>query len=294
LGRIGYITKGPVLADESPMCIERALSAVVEAAERLHLSALVLQPPDCSAITVDDLVGHGFFATPLKRVIRVTAEFDLRPDSNAVLQRMSQSARKHWRQAARRGVTFNWGSRADLPVFFELMRATCRRQSTSPHPSDVMFLECLWDAAPGHIHLALAEHERQVVAGLLLISHGTRLVMWKRGWDAVDPHLHANAFLSIECLLWASQSGYCVADALGMSAEIADAMMSGRGFTQEHSRSRDTFNVRLGARPRQLPPAQLLIMNPLGRRVAAAVLRVSRLSVFARSRLGVSQSEVSP
>jgi hypothetical protein len=86
--------------------------------------------------------------------------------------------------------------------------------------------------------------------------------MWKRGWNFDKSHLHANTFVTTESLLWAATSGFSVADIVGVSPRVASAVLAGRQLNVDEARTRDVFSLRLGARPKFLPPAQLLVLNP--------------------------------
>ena len=62
--RIGYVSKGPVLPQETAEAVNAALEKIVKSARRLRLSAVVVQPPDDSLMSSEALVRHGFFVQP--------------------------------------------------------------------------------------------------------------------------------------------------------------------------------------------------------------------------------------
>jgi hypothetical protein len=174
-------------------------------------------------------------------------------------------------------VTLRWGTRDDLGPFFGLMCESCRRQQTSPNPDRVELLEALWDAFPDKVRLAFAEHGGRSHAGLLLIEQRDTLVIWKKGWNSEQPRLFMNQFLNTECLMWAAQRGFLSADVASMAPDIAAGLLSGGRLAEEHRQSRDIFHLRLGARPKMLPPAHLLVVSPVLRTVAHVALRWDRL-----------------
>jgi hypothetical protein len=76
-----------------------------------------------------------------------------------------------------------------------------------------------------------------------------------------------------ECLVWAAGQGYARVDLLGMSPEVAAALAAGRDLPEAQRHSRDVFNWKLGARPKPLPPAHVLIVNRALRPLVHAGLR---------------------
>ena len=286
LARIGYVSKGPVLPEETETAVDAALESLTRVARSLRLAAVVVQPPDESGISTETLVRHGFFFHPLRTVIHATGIIDLAGGADAVVGRMSRTARQDWRSASRQGVRLRWGAREDLELFFRLMCGSCRRQQAVPNPGRVDLLEALWDAFPDRISLAFARHGDLDRSGLLMIHQGDRIVFWKKGWDSEQPRLFANQFLMTECLTWASEMGFASADLVGMSPEIATRILANEGLTEEQARSRDIFNLRLGARPKLLPPAHFLIVDPTLRRVVYSGLRWKRLRNMLEKQIG--------
>ena len=285
LARIGYVSKGPVLPEETEPVVNAALERLLAVARRLRLAAVVVQPPDDSLISSEALIGHGFFSQPVESVIRATGIVSLEDGANGVLSRMSRKARQHWRSACRQGVTLGWGARSDLALFFQLMGESARRQQQVPSPGRVDLLEAMWDALPSRVSLAFAEHAGRRLAGLLMIRQGDRIVFWKKGWNSEHPHLFVNAFLEAECLIWASALGYGFADVVRMLPEIAVKVLANEELSEEEGRSQDVFHLRFGARPKLLPPAHLVIVNPTLRRVVYWGLRWPRLRMALERRV---------
>ena len=286
LGRIGYVSKGPVLPDETEAAVDAAFDEVVKTAGRLRLTGVVVQPPDDSTISGADMVRHGFLFRPIESVIHATGVISLEGGADAVIRRLSHTARHDWRSATRQGVTLSWGTRADLGSFFELLCESCRRQHTSPNPHRLELLEALWDGYPGRVRLPFAEHGGRTFAGLLLIEQRDSIIIWKKGWNSEQPRLFTNQFLSTECLIWAAARGFRSVDVAGMAPEIAAGLLLNGRLPEEHRQSRDVFHLRLGARPKLLPPAHLLVLNPALRRIAYAALNWQRLRSVLESRVG--------
>ncbi len=261
-GRIGYISKGPVLLEESPASISACLRSVADAARRLRLIAIILQPPDASCITSEDLCRHGYSWLPLPSIVDTTLITDVTGPFEALEKRMNRRVLQKTRQAVKCGVTVHEGRKHDMAVFFELMCATCKRQQTKPNPARVESLHALWDAFYPRVRLVFARVDGKTVAGLLMIGFGNRLTFWKKGWNNEAKDAHPNAYLNVESLRWANANGYREVDFTNGDRGIALASQEGKSLTKAQQNSRHLFNMRLGAQPRFLPPARFFIVNP--------------------------------
>lgn len=285
LGPIGYVSKGPALAREDVPGLDRLLGQLHVTAQTLGLRALILQPPDRSVITAADLDRHHFGPRPVTAVIRATALIDVSGDRATWEGRMHSKTRQQSRTAIKRGVTVRQGDRQDLAHFFALMSESCRRQNTRPNPASVDALEALWDAFAPHVMLGFAMADGEAIAGLLMIGHGTRLTFWKKGWNSRGAQLYANCLLMVEALAWAHDHGYATVDFAGLDRGIAETLVAGATLNEEQLRSRDMFNLRLGAEPNLLPPAQLLVLNPFLRQLHRLVCRIGPLEQQIMKRL---------
>ncbi len=261
LGRIGFINKGPVLAEETPGGIDQALARVVRAVRSLGLRALILQPADRSRIRSEDLVRHGFCRAPVPGIIDATLIASLEGEAEAIRGRVGRSARREARRAVEKGVQVVEGARADLPRFFELMCHTCRRQGVAPNPSSVDSLYRRWDAFAPDIRVLFAKVRGELVAGLLLLRFGKCCTFEKKGWNEKFPEAHPNTLLNVEAMIRAAEWGCTCVDFGAMDRALAERMLKGEEVEAELSRTRYAFNVRLGAQPVLLTPAQIYLPN---------------------------------
>lgn len=264
-GRMGYISKGPVLKDERDSLVGYALGRMLLAARELRLTGLIVQPPDMSRIGGDTFKKHGFCNHPLWFVISSTWLIPVADGRDAVLGRMSQTMRNCYRRAVRASVEIVEGSRRDIKLFFDLMVKSCRRQGTTPNPSRVDVLEAVWDAFWPRVRLSFARVEGATVAGLLQIGFGKRLTLWKKGWDETHSREHPNALLYADALFWAARNGYEEYDTVAFDRDMAERFLAGRCLTDDQLRSRHLFHVRLGGRPVLLPEARIYMSNPIAR-----------------------------
>jgi hypothetical protein len=266
-GRIGYVSKGPVVLLGYPGLAEYATELLQKLARRERLRALVIQPPDLCRQMSARLAGSGFLLDVLGGVNEATWIIDLRNGFEAVERGMGKETRAKARRAAGRGLRIREGGKQDLGTFFDLMRSTCRRQGVRPNPSDVRSLLALWDAA--HLtacaRLFFADYEGIPIAGHICVVFGHTVTFWKRGWNLTEGKRYPNDFLAYEGLKWASSSGYQFADFCAFDERMAVAMMRREPLTREQMRSRYLFITRLGGSPRLLPEARVYFPNPLFR-----------------------------
>ena len=261
LGRIGFINKGPILARETSESVRDALGRVLRTVRSLRLRAVILQPADRSGIRPVDLWRHGFCRAPVPGIIDATLIASLEGGQEGIQSRLSRTARKQSRWAVQRGVQVVEGTRADLPRFFELMCHTCRRQGVAPNPSSVESLYRRWDAFAPDIRVLFAKVRGELVAGLLLLRFGTCCTFEKKGWDERFPEAHPNTLLNVEAMIRALEWGCTSVDFGAMDRALAERMLKGEDVEAELSGTRHAFNVRLGAQPVLLTPAQIYLPN---------------------------------
>lgn len=278
-GGIGYVSKGPVAPHQHPEIAEYATQLLRKVSRRERLWAVVVQPPDCCEQVEEKLAKSGFPRSDSFEVNGATWIFDLRGGWEALEHQMAKQTRRKVRQAKNRGVSIREGGRQDLRLFFDLMLATCRRQGVDPNPSEVRHLLALWDAVRplGCVRLTFAEHNGKPLSGLLAISFGKTLTLWKRGWNGMESGLHPNELITFEALQWAVREGYDFCDYSSFDKEMAAAMKNGEPFSPEQIRSRHCFITHFGGMPRILPQGHLLFANPFVRSAAMILRRVSRM-----------------
>ncbi|MDH7502115.1 MAG: GNAT family N-acetyltransferase [Verrucomicrobiota bacterium] len=279
-GPVGFVNKGPVLAEETPEAVAGAIDAVCRTAKELRLRALVVHPPDESVIRTEDMVRHGFLGSPVPGIADAMAIATVKGGRPTIESHMSRSAKQNYRQALRRGVDVVEGGREDIRLFFELMLGSCRRQGAKPNPGRVESLERLWDEFFPEVRLFLARCCGQPVAGLLFIRFGRRCWFWKKGWNEAAPEMHANVLLNVQAMTKAAEWGCDSVDFAAMDRPMAERWRPGQPMDVALAQSRHAFNLRLGARPVLLPRAGAYSPMAAFRAVAEWVLRWRGLSRF--------------
>ena len=263
---IGYISKGPVLNKENGIDIENTIDVMLDEVKQKNIIALVVQPPDNSIFIGEAFKKRLFHDVAMLGVIDATLLIPVEGGKESFEKSMTREKRRMIRQGIRCGVAVREGGRADIPLFFEMMSASCRRQGEgTPNPVSVESLGKLWENFNSHgcIRMTFAEYDREPLAGLLCIGFGDRVTLWKKGWSGKGREMHPNDILCLDAFSWACEKGYSVCDFAGLNTGIARALIGGNPLTDPQRASRDLFNLHFGGVPRLLPNAMIYLRNPL-------------------------------
>lgn len=264
LGRIGYVSKGPIAVPETPGMIERLAVMMRNEAEKHKILALIVQPPDESLMTLAILSRHNFVQSNPMKVIESTYLIDVKMDIGLREEKFSKTTRWKIRKAQKNGVLIREGDISDIPVFFNLMLATCKRQGAAPNPSSVDALRTLWKTflQQGCVRLTLAVCNDNIIAANLYLLFGNRVTFLKKGWSGHQVNLFPNELLTYEGIQWSRQhKDYNQFDFAGINRGIAEALIAGRALSAEQKISRDIFQLHFGGVPKLLPPARIWIAN---------------------------------
>jgi peptidoglycan pentaglycine glycine transferase (the first glycine) len=299
LGRIGYVSKGPVVVPETQSLVELLVALMLDQANKNKILGLIVQPPDDSQITSDILGRHHFIQSNPMDVIETTLLIDVSKGKEALDKGMKRKTRKNVRVANHSGVTIREGTEEDVDLFFYLMSATCKRQGVKPNPSTEEALRHLWltFSKRNCLRVTFAEYNHEVLAGGLNIVFGKKVNLWKKGWNFKHPDCYPNDLLYYEILHWASSNKFDHCDFIAFDRGIADALQRGTPLSDAQRKSRHIFNLRLGGVPKLLPPACVWIANPLLRfgyeNVIVRLARFPHLPIpsFFKTRSGSSRHE---
>lgn len=265
LGRIGYISKGPVLTLAEPAAVELAFDAIFSAVRREKLRALIVQVPDEPGIEAWSFVAHRFAPNHLVQVISATLLIDTAGGMEDIRRRMRRTTTKDLKRAEKRGVKIREGTEADLGTFFRLMTETCRRQNTAPSPASEAALLGVWNAfrPQDAIRLTLAELEGEPVAGILCLCFGNRVTAWKKGWSGAHGERQPNQLVMFEAIQWSHRRGYHIFDCTAMNRSTAESLLNGNELSDDQKRGRDFFLLGYGGRPVLLPESWVYFANPV-------------------------------
>jgi hypothetical protein len=267
LGRIGYLSKGPVIMSEDPRLIDFLLELVVSTAKTNGLKGLIVQPPDQSTIDGVILRRHRFLPNHLVSVIHSTLMVDFSVGLDVIKRRMRKSTLAEIRRALRRGVKVYQGGEKDVSMFFRLMVTTCERQQTKPSPAAEATLLEVWRVLNnrGCAQLFMAECEGEPLAGMFCLCFGDRVTGWKKGWSGQHHDRYPNQLVLLEAIEWSHRQGYKFFDFAALSLDIASTLLRGESLSENQKKSRDFVHLSYGNLPMLLPKSQIYISNPVFR-----------------------------
>jgi len=216
-----YVPKGPALDYADLALLEIVLTHLETVARRGRAIFIKIDPDVC---LVDDDEPHPVVAVLARRGWRRSAEqiqfpntvlVDLTGNEDTILEAMKSKTRYNVRLAARRGVTVHLGSVDDLPPFYQLYNETSQRDGFLIRP--YAYYQDAWGRflEAGRARLFLAEHEGEMLAGLILFVFGkTAWYMYGASSDQ-KRELMPNHLLQWEAMRWARAQGCTVYDMWG-------------------------------------------------------------------------------
>jgi hypothetical protein len=285
LGRIGYVSKGPVAREQEDAPWEQLTREIIDVANRLNLQAVIVQPPDWAPEAVPVFRQHGFADNHLYDVIRATWLIDLTTGWDQVEAGFRKGARRATRQSIADGFVVREGAESDLPDFFYMMNAMCRRLRTRPNPGTELSLRALWTAfhRQGLARLLIACHaDSKAQAGLLLLRFGDRLTAWKQACDSTLLLRRPDPLLFAEAIRSGIGSGCRFFDFAALHPEAARALERGDDLSRDPRYSRDFFHVGFGGQPLHLPDPLVWFRSNILRRAYRLAIRLPGFGAIMR------------
>jgi lipid II:glycine glycyltransferase (peptidoglycan interpeptide bridge formation enzyme) len=231
LGSIAYVPRGPVADYEDAASLRELLEAIEPLAREQGAICLKVEPnlEDDAGLT-QELQALGFRPSPQEVQPRRTILVDLDADPETLLKRMKQKTRYNIRLAGRKGVTVRKGEEADLPAFYQLMEVTAQRDGFGIH-SQAYYEAAHRLFAPFNLGcLLLAEHEGQLLAGLVAFAWGDTTCYMYGASANEGRKLMPTYLLQWEAMLWAKEQGCHFYDLWGVPDQ--DEVTLEEQFTQ--------------------------------------------------------------
>jgi lipid II:glycine glycyltransferase (peptidoglycan interpeptide bridge formation enzyme) len=274
-GRLAYVPKGPVVDYRDPAQVRAVARGLARYADEQRAISLKLEPEVLGPSSVgEELEKLGLRpATPVQ--MRSSIWVDLTASEEEILGRMKQKTRYNIRLAGRRGVTVSEGSLEELAEWYEMYRATARRDGFSIHEASY-YQAVLCALQPrGMATLLLARHEGDLLAGIVVFCFGHLAQYMYGASSACKRNLMAPYLVQWEGMRWARGRGAATYDLWG----IPDQLEEGEELwgVYRHKRGYGGEVVRyIGAYDLVREPLQHLALE----RVARPLLkRVARMGV---------------
>ena len=285
LGSVAYVPYGPLVPDGDGAALSAVLDALQQLARRERLLYLKVQPPPDGADMTGALRARRFVPGGLEPAPRMTVRVDLRRSPDAILGAMRARSRTYIRQAQRRGMVVREGTEKELPIFAELVDATCRRKGLRPYP--LGYYEKIWHSFPDRAQLMLAEYKGEILSGILLLAYGDTVSYKMGGWSGERRDVRPNELLHWTGMQWGRDRGYRYYDLEGLNPALGEAILSGRDPADLDIPGIAHFKLGLGGEVTRFPGCYDYTSQPLLRPALPWIApRIERLTPMAHRLLG--------
>jgi peptidoglycan pentaglycine glycine transferase (the first glycine) len=290
-GVVAFVSRGPLVAHDHPDALVAVLNTLQRIVKEERFRYLKLQPPpDCNDVS-GVLKERGFVPSGLDAAPRLTVRVDLRKSPDVLLAAMRTRARTYIRQAERRGVVIRQGGESDLPVLYELVKATSRRQGFTLYSQT--YLEEMWRIfhEQGRACLMIAEYRGEVLSSNLLIGFGKSVVYKVGGWSGVRRDVRPNELLHWAGIQWGREHGYRYYDFEGINRSVGEAILAAQSGRDLPFHGTTHFKLGFGGEVTRFPGAYDYASQPLLRVALRSIApRLDRLAPVAHHLLGRRKS----
>jgi lipid II:glycine glycyltransferase (peptidoglycan interpeptide bridge formation enzyme) len=263
VGRIGYISKGPVIDHYDPEFWQLIINRLISTVRQYKIRALIVIPPEYNFSTRPEFDKILFTSNKIFPVINATLRIDLTQSNEEILKGMRRRLRTTLKSAE--GLNFREGTREELETFFNLMLITCKHQGVSPNPPSLNSMNRIWSlfSEKDMVRLNFVEKEKEIVSGILALKIRDLFIAWKIGWSGKYRSLSPNAVLIWEMIQTAKKEGFKVFDFVSVDYEIAQLINDKKPLTENVIKNHTFFKMGFGGSIVRLPDSYIYIPDPV-------------------------------
>ncbi len=223
-----YTPRGPVMDYRDEQTVDLVLEGIKDLAGRHNAILLKIDPdiPATEAQVREMLMKKGF--VPARRRGRFdglqprhVCRLGLEKDPEEIFKSFNEKTRYNIRLAEKRGVTVREGGKEALPVFYNILQETCKRDNFVTRGYD--YFGSVWDHSveKGLGKLFMAEYQGEYIAGVWVINFG------KKAWYlyGASSNRHRNVMpnyaLQWHAIRWAREQGCTLYDFLGVPSKLS-------------------------------------------------------------------------
>jgi lipid II:glycine glycyltransferase (peptidoglycan interpeptide bridge formation enzyme) len=291
LGRIGFISRGPVISHAHREVLTPLLDALCKAARQYRIQYLLLQPP-CGEDWLEDRLNEKGF---LRSIVSVAPEanvlIDLTPGEKVLLKRMTPRVQRYIRSAMRKGINIREGKEVDIPVFLHLLRTTAHAKGWLIFSDG--YYHNLWKTLhpTKNVRLTIARWGDKDIAALLVYAHGERVY----GKTLVRTGQHDNSgaheLLIWESIRWAKSSGHRIYDLSRIKPGLGEKYLLGLITINQVMGDPAFSKLKFGGEVVLCPQAYAYLYNPMIRSayrlISPVIQNVPLVQQLARSLRGL-------
>lgn len=285
IGAMAYVPKGPLFWQPSAEVVEQMLSALHRVARANRVQYLVVQPPDDDASMEACLMRHGFRESVLDVAPTASVRIDVAQDVDTILSGMKAKTRYNIRHGERRGIAVRLGTRQDLPLFYDALLATSRRQGFMPYPLSYFEVMARVFEPRGQMKWLIATYRGEPVSILLALRFGHTVVYKKGAWFGRHGEHHPNEVLHWAAIKWAKSQGCHYYDLEGIEPQAARALLRGEALPEPLRGTVSHFKAGFGGEVLMLPRPYDYLYNPILRRAFQIVQpNIAHAAAFSKLR----------
>jgi peptidoglycan pentaglycine glycine transferase (the first glycine) len=237
--KVMYIPKGPALAYNDSALTAEVLDYLQQLARQQFAVWLKIDPDVIAATGVPnepdnspDPTGQSIISMLQTRGWRFSADqvqfrntitIDLTRTEDELLAAMSQNTRRKVRTAEKKGVTVRAGRTDDLPILYDLYRATGERDHFLTRPAAYYEHEWRYLMDAGLAHPLIAEVDGQPIAHVILFHFGRKCWYFYGASSNTERERMPNYLLQWEAMRWAKAQGYTVYDMWGAPDDFTES-----------------------------------------------------------------------
>jgi lipid II:glycine glycyltransferase (peptidoglycan interpeptide bridge formation enzyme) len=267
IGKIGYISRGPLWASEDPFLLSFIMQQLQVIARREKVALMVVVPNYDGNGLIPLLESAKFFrkpdTMPPTGLMSATLIIDLLEPVDQIRLRMRKTTRKNIRRSLNSQLQVREGNEDDVETFRSLMCQLCERRHVAPTPPERDFFQNLWGVFHPHnlLKIFIAELDHQPIAAHLAFNFGDTVRIWKCGWAGDHPNFYPNELLHWHMILWAKQNGFRYLDLVGLESDFAEKIIQGHPAPKDPKYGASFFKLGFGGRPVPFPDAYCKFFN---------------------------------
>lgn len=245
-GRVGYVSKGPVLLPHKQELLPNILKLAKEIARAYRIDFLIVHPPRLYSEIATLFIENGFLPNYIKGMIRnATVVIDVGKDDEALLASFKRQKRQNIKRAYDSGIIVREGTFEDLSTFHSFMLETCKRIGVVPNPSRLQSLILMWQLFNpiGKMKLFFACYQGEDLSGIIAIPFGLTVNLWKFGWSGKYAEYRPNDLLFWEIFRWSRDAGYRKVDLVHIDPDSAQEVVQHRNRPAEIRKSSSFFKL---------------------------------------------------
>lgn len=203
LGKVAYVAMDMDASDTASRIL---WDAIDQAAQDNGARFLKWEPGILFDEEQLDFAALGFRKSPQHIQPAATILIDISGDDDTILKRMNQGTRRKIRQSSKKGINYDEGTRADMQKFIDIMQETGTRQEIDIF-SPAYYQRAYDLLVPDHAALILAEHEGDVLAGVVVVAAGQNAWYLYGASSNIKRSLMAAYGVQWQAIQWAKARG---------------------------------------------------------------------------------------